>query len=78
MRTLWGRADQRRVLDKGVYLVSTPSHGGIMLGQRAADHILCEVGREWNIGCQSEVEKKLNIQFTQQNDEHEKDEEEES
>ncbi len=48
---------------------------GLLPGE-AADHILAEVGRRWNIGAMNAVEKKLDLHPTQPDDEEDDEEEE--
>lgn len=52
MLTPWGKADSVRKICEGVVEVSTPSHGGILVGKATARKLLSEkaqkIGREWN------------------------------
>ncbi len=42
MFTPWGNADYKRTLTRGVHVVSTPSHGGVMIAKGYAKKNLSE------------------------------------
>lgn len=55
----WARKEIRKCVKQG------------LTGTEQADHILAEVGRRWNIGAMSAVQKYFKLQTTQPDDENE-------
>lgn len=46
MMTIWGLADHQMKLAEGVYSVSTPSHGGVIVSVLVADKYLSEAAEK--------------------------------
>ena len=44
--TRWGRTDHQKKLAEGVYIVGTPSHGGVIVKKTVADNYLSRKAKE--------------------------------
>jgi len=50
MNTPWGKADDVTLVKRGIYWVSTPSHGGVMIDRKVGDSVLSDDAKKVGAG----------------------------